>query len=777
MYCDNIDECFKQITAYFNGRSTGYAMLVDTENIGIYNEVIQRLEADKSKKCVFASDNCQKNELPNIDVCISTICKSGDYVLVGSSQALMLKSENDLENHVDTLLEQSITGHALVILNYCRRYIEKFENRDPRIKNRTLLVKGDESPIPKIEIVKGNMYLANNPFNGINRLLAYLERMTEVQLEQHRTLPVKTRFDKKFFSESIYQVTEINSIYDVLAKNYSDIAGSTAKNYGSEEQWGWLSEKMIDKKSLSEVVGEELGITTNFETIIQEIENQKEPHKSWLFWLAIKAFGTRSAYLNLVISKSKSLSDFEEGIYLDLISIDMNDSAFEKLYKERKILLDRLPENLPLVAKYCEKIGRYQKDAVFYLTDSTENEQFEFVKCLSLYDYTDEELYKVVNHFSTTLSSYLQKFEFDSVNTKVSESDVGLRELLTQYFQEYKVQKITNRIHTDFEVKVNNYAKERPYNKLRPRSNIVAQLDKNDSELFFFDALGVEYLSFIKAKCEQYGLIIETQIGHCELPSITEKNKDFIQYFGGNYKKIDELDELKHHSQIYDYEKRKEPIHLFRELEIIDEQLRRIQSLLVQDCMKKAIIVSDHGASRLAVISGEQNKTTLKLDEKSQHSGRCCPTDPNPQIENAAYENGFAVLANYERFQGGRRANVEVHGGASLEEVLVPIIVLSKKPENVEYCFTNPIILLKQKDVATLTLYCNIPMNKPRILVGQKFFDGEFVADRKHALFTMPELKRSRDYVAELYDGDASLSVSLEFKIQKSMGQEVDLFA
>ena len=167
----------------------------------------------------------------------------------------------------------------------------------------------------------------------------------------------------------------------------------------------------------------------------------------------------------------------------------------------------------------------------------------------------------------------------------------------------------------------------------------------------------------------------------------------------------------------------------------------------------------------------------LELDEKAQHSGRCCPAEINPDIPYVAYEDGFAVLANYERFRGGRKANVEVHGGATLEEVVVPVITISRKPENIEYCFTNPIIILKQKDVATLTLYCNIPMNKPRILVNQTFYDGEFVADQKHAKFVMPELKRSREYIAEIYDGDTSLSVSLKFKIQKSMGQEVDLLA
>ena len=338
------------------------------------------------------------------------------------------------------------------------------------------------------------------------------------------------------------------------------------------------------------------------------------------------------------------------------------------------------------------------------------------------------------------------------------------------------MQKVTNKIDPHFESMVNKFAQERPYNKLLPRSKIVSMIEKEGTELFFFDALGVEYLSFIKAKCEEYGLKIEISVGHCELPSITEKNKEFIHFFGGKYKKIERLDELKHHSQFFDYEKIKEPVHLFRELEIIDEELRRIQSILMQGTMQKAIIVSDHGASRLAVISGEQNDSILKLDEKGQHSGRCCPAESDPHINCAAYEDGFAVLANYERFAGGRKANVEVHGGASLEEVVVPVITLSRKSETVEYCFTDPIIVLKQREVATLTLYCNVPMNKPRILVGKKFYDGEFVADKKHAKFVMPELKRSRDYVAELYDGDTSVS-SLEFKIQKNMGQEVDLFA
>lgn len=777
MYCDSVDESFKQISAYFKGESTGYPLILDTGNVGIYSEIIQRLEADKSKECNYVSDSCQKNGLPNVEACVYDVSGIGDYILIGSSQAMMLKSENALEEHVDSVLGQSISGHALVILCYCKRYIEKFEKRDPRIAGRTILINSEDSPLPKIALMKEDSPNTSFEMKNIKHLLSYLEKMTEVQLNEHKVIPVRTNFNKNFFSKAVYQVVESDGIYESLAKQYPEIAGATEKNCGTDEQWNWLSGRIQDKKSLSGVIYDEFGITSNLENVLQYIDRQKEPYKHWLCWLAMKSYGTNNFYLKKVLEHSKNESDFEEHIYLELANEDISNPNFEKLYIERKKLLERIPKHLPLIARYCEKLGKHEKNAVYYLTDRSETEEFEFIRCLCIYDYTEDELYAATKHFSFALDLYLQKFTFDGVNTKVSESDVALRDTLTQYFQEYKVQKITNRIHASFEETINEFAVERPYNKLRPRSSIVSQLDKENAELFFFDALGVEYLSFIKAKCEEYGLIIEMSIGHCELPSITEKNKEFIQYFGGKYRKIDDLDELKHHSQIYDYEKIKEPVHIFRELEIIDAELRRIQSLLVQENITKAIIVSDHGASRLAVIYGQENDSVLELDEKGKHSGRCCPAEDNPNIPYAAYEEGFAILANYERFRGGRKANVEVHGGATLEEVVVPVITLSRKPENIEYCFTDPIIILKQKDIATLTLYCNVPMNKPRILVGQTFYDGEFVADQKHAKFVMPELKRSREYIAEIYDGDTSLLVSLKFKIQKSMGQEVDLFA
>ena len=146
--------------------------------------------------------------------------------------------------------------------------------------------------------------------------------------------------------------------------------------------------------------------------------------------------------------------------------------------------------------------------------------------------------------------------------------------------------------------------------------------------------------------------------------------------------------------------------------------------------------------------------------------------DEDPCIPEAAYENGFAVLGNYDRFKGGRKANLEVHGGASLEEVVIPIITLSLRPENVEYYFVDPIIKYKATKPCEIVLFSNIPMKAPKICVEGIFYNGMFQGDHKHALFSMPELKRVRDYQAYVYDGDTNTGVVLTFSIERNTKQK-----
>lgn len=777
MRCKDVNECFKQISAYFSGEKFGKFFIVNTENYDIYHDILERLQADSSKKCIYLSQNLYPNELPDIDSTILQTVRNDAYAIIGLSQALMLQSDYNIESKLDELLDQSISGFCIILLDHCEQVLKKFISRDNRIERRVLLVDGETSILPKIRLAKNKSdCIDTEAFLNFGEFLKYMEQVTESQIIQRPEITIISQFSPDNFSRAVYSIRPAIDIYEVLQKKDSNLANLTQKNYGTEEQWRWLGSKIPSSSNFCDLICENFGTVTNLSMNISKIINSNDDNNKWLLWLALKVFGeNNNEYLTLVLDNCGDYQDFENHLYMDISDIEINNQNFEKMYEERKNLLKQLPQNLSLIDKYCNHLGKFEKNAIFYLTDISEKEQYEFMKCLSIYDYSDEELQRAINTISRNLSLYMQDFIFDSVNTKLPESEVNFAKELTSYFKEYKLQKLTNRVNTYFLNMVNQYALTRPYNKLQPRSSIISHMDKNKVQLFFFDALGVEYLSFITAKCEDYELSTEIYIGHCELPSITSNNKEFFQYFSDEDRfKIDELDDIKHHSQIYDYQKCKYPLHLFRELEIIDEELQKIQSRLIQETTEKVIIVSDHGASRLAVLYGHEINSTIALNEAGEHSGRCCPTKNDPQLPFVAYENGFSILANYERFKGGRRANVEVHGGASLEEMLVPIIVITKRQTDIEINFTNPTIILKPRTVPEITIYSNIPIQEPSLCIDGEFYFGELISDNKHAKFKLPKIKRKGKYMATVYYGNKKISKPLEFEVKK-LTYEVEL--
>jgi len=605
MYCKTVNECFQEINAYCTGKPWGHPLLVNLENFNDFQTVLQRLEADTSKQCIFVSQFTQKNGLPIIDDAIAKITGKEIYVMVGASQAAMLRNEAAVDALVDELLGLSISGHAIVLLNHCKKFIDRYLQRDPRYDRRVILVEGSTSPLPQIKLTDSEAVCVGfKPLNGVQGLLKYMEKMDDTKLQTHPALTVLTNFKTSLFRQSLYSVTQSTGIYDAVCQKYPDLV-LTKNEYGTQEQWGWLLDAMSGVDTFSAFVCSNFGSTSNLIAHLDSVLESGDKNRLWLLWLALQVFGAgTNKYVTRIIANSDSVETFERSLYSELLNIKHDAPMFDTYYAERKRILDSIPENLPYIDDYCDQIGMHEKYAVCYLTAASERERYELVKNLSIYDYSEEEIGTVLKNGFPEIYCYMQPFTFDVLNTKLPDADTLLRGELTTYFAQYKQQKLTNRIFAEFISKVNNYAVDRPFMKLQPRSSIVSKLDKGKTGFFFFDALGVEYLAFIQSKCEKYGLISEFAIGRCELPSITSANKEF-ENTCPNVKKISDLDELKHHSMVYDYTACPYPIHLFRELEIIDAELRRIQTQLAQGTIQKAVILSDHGASRLAVLYGK----------------------------------------------------------------------------------------------------------------------------------------------------------------------------
>ena len=775
MHCRNLTNCLEEIRSYMEGDITGYPLLVNTQNYRDYHALLQRMEQDVTLEKVFVSALCNDHGLPLLEDACTIAFSHGCHVLVGISQAAMLRGRETFQQEIQQLAHRGTRGHTVVLLEHAASCLEPILRIDPRTKYRILLWEGTTSHLPRITIVNPKDVMDRNDIlPDVKGLMAGLEQLEEAT--DDTALAVATGFSLKIFAQSMYPVQKEAGLYDKLRQKFPEIAAQgISEANGSEEDWRWLSGQLASSGGMANLVQKEFGAIGQLEWQLPNELNKFDERRQWLYWLFLRIYPPRGAYFQLALTESRNLKNFEQRLYMAILDIPWDSEDFDRLYRERKAILERLPINQKLIIDYCRRVGKWDAKTPLYLTDRSEAERLKLLQCLESYRYEPEEINRILEVVAPELALYLKPYTFTDFHTGISGTKDSWLKELTDYFTEYKMQKVTNQIHPGFLEQVEAYATERPYNKLLPRMAVLSQMHCREAEAYFFDALGVEYLTYIAAKCEELGLDADIRIARAELPSITSMNKDFYQYFKPEKEilKIDDLDECKHHSKKFDYQKRKEPLHLFDELSIIDEELKNIYGKLCMESGGKAVIVSDHGASRLAVIYESEN-AAIVMEEKGQHSGRCAPANEEPGLEHVTYENGFAVLANYDRFKGGRRADVEVHGGATLEEVVVPVILLSVRGEKPEYSFVNPVITFRPGQDARLSLFCSQAMQEPRLKVNNRFYEGSFTVDKQHADFHMEGIRRKGKYAADVYEGSVSQGIHLTFEIQKQT-QEDDL--
>ena len=769
MHCNSIESCLSHIGEFSNSSSMGYPIVVDVENYADYASLRTSLCADASKACIRVSDHTHGNGFPDILGVLEAADKADNSVIWGISQSSMLKGEEALVSDLRRIIDRSVRGHVFVVLTHCSGLLDKYFARDPRRDRRIVVVDGKRCDLPTIRFVRKGDDCDGAHVDGMKGLLKKLEDMSGESMARNPVISVVMPYDAELFGRSKYAIQDHGDVFVVLVDKYVEIKRVADKSWASCEQWEWLRGQSKSHADFSSLVAQRWGSTRDLCQQIDDVFHNQSSNERWLLWLAMRVFGEGSGtYLGFSLDQTTSCEAWIRRVYHALADVARSDDRFESFFAQRLELLKLLPANSTEMQFYCQSVAeRYGKDAVYYLSDSTDHERRQWMKTIDENDWTDAEIEKAIAHASRELSYYIEPFVFDSYNSHLKNDNISLADDLTYYFNRYKYQKIRNCIDDDFIEYVDKYAIERPYNKLRCRSAVTRTIDKEGVQAYFIDALGAEHLGYIQAKCREYGMISDIQIVRCELPSITSINKEFKERF--ETRDVKELDDLKHHSTIYLYERCQLPIHLFEELKVIDKELRNIRDLLRSHGAQKAVIFSDHGASRLAVIYKHENEK-IELEEKGKHSGRCCRCEQNPNLDQAAYENGWAVLANYERFKGGNKAQVEVHGGASLEEVVVPIVTLTLRPEKVEYHLVDQKVKYSQGKV-TLALCCNMPMNAPRIQIEGVFYEGALDSDRRTARFDVDQHTKAQAYRATVWEGNTNTGQVFDFVVERKTKQ------
>lgn len=760
-----MDQCFERIEAYCQKEITGHPLLVNAENDHDFQCLVKRMRIDGNKTCVFVHDYCGKG-LPQIDALFRDVKKKDCFVVIGLSSYAMLFGKKRAEELMARLQELSVAGHVIVLLSHMKEIRLSRMQQDQHLSYRVLLLEGDPTPLPSI-------YLASPEENSFGQsvlpnIQALLEKLEQYDPAGRETsFAVRTSLHKEVFSESMYSIRSSKGIYKELLRAFPVLKGDLEESWGTKEDWERFAQEWKEYLSWGALAEKHFGIDAHFSAILEREYEQADTYETWLYWLLLKVQGaSEDAYLSYALGKSQHWQDLWEHIFLSLSSLSFQMREFEKYCEGRKRLLEGQAIPATWVSEYQDAIAQKGRDAIWYLFAGTAWEEKMLFQCLADYDYTKEEVMGVLKTHFPDLFAYMKSFIF-TMHQKVPERLVPL---LTKYFDDYKWQKLMNHLTPDFKAQVNTLAEHRVYNQFPIRSLALSQMKKENTMMYFVDALGVEYLSYISEKCKTYGLLLSIQVVHGELPSITSQNTEFMNPGVINIK---DLDEKKHESQTYNYEKQKIPLHLVAELKAIDDVLQTIRDGLLTKEMKSAIIISDHGATRLAVLNDEEYGAEFIVGEsKGQHSGRCCQVEEDPGIPFAAYENGYAVLANYMRFKGSRKADVEVHGGATLEETLVPLLQISLKPKDPMVEFQPALVQLRKKEVGELLLVTNFDMADPYIIVNGKIYRGKLDTHRRRAIIPLPDMKRTHDYMADIYDGDTLLKEQVAFHVKKEVAKD-----
>ena len=374
-------------------------------------------------------------------------------------------------------------------------------------------------------------------------------------------------------------------------------------------------------------------------------------------------------YLKYVFVHSANSQEYINQIVNGILNVKYPEKCELFCRQRREILKDFLP---PCIPKYLEKLKNLKQvknqptEGLKYLTDNTIEEHHAAIEFLQ----GAVNVPAILPQIYSALSEWLAPYDFG--NKKIN-----------AYFQRYKKIKLCNLDDENFKNLVKVFAKKKLYQKFETRRAILEQI-KKPAKLYWLDALGVEYLNYIKVCAAKLNLYFEIKVAHAELPTLTSFNKNFYENWQWDkFEKNSALDELKHSQETFDAAgKCSAPTYICEELKIIEGVLSEIKTALQEQETDRVILTSDHGSSRLAVMYGHEIK--YEMHTAGEHAGRCCPVnDIDKKPSKAIEENSYWVSTNYDRFKGGRLSNVEVHGGATLEELLVPVIVFSLNENDV----------------------------------------------------------------------------------------------
>lgn len=716
------------IDAYFASKlhKPFYAVVGDGEYRQEYSALLEKgIDVIRLSDCFYDDD-----KLPDIDLLreklrtVDINCESNKVVVLGLGEYLSLMGQNYAYSLLDELKDFNLgSAQVVFLLRGMYSIVSQIKKNDLRFDNRRCMMSDDISIDIKVIISSKSMSMFED--TGVKKLIRILEDGEYGE--------IKVNSDIRF-EDSLITITVLESSYDGIVRKIPGF--DIPIELGKEEYWSNLLRELGECGYDLNKYFEEKDYNSCLPTSIYE-KLIRDDYLSWTYFLflEVKYKNQKNNYLKYVVQNSKTPMECVRNILYLIINIPHTSKDYTIFYNQRKELIKKYPESE--IAQFVVENRKYPEESIYKLTDNTEVEREEIVANVSQ-QRTVKELEKIY----PLLNLYIEDYYF---------SGDAYASRLSNYFNRYRRQKVANIIDEDFLALVDELAKKREFNRLQTRDELVAGLDDGKSFLCWIDALGAEYTGYIVELAKSKDLVVTANVGRANLPTITSENKKFYENWSEGHKtKIEDLDDTKHTEKGgFRWTDNQLPIHLAKELQILSQVIDQAATTLGLRKYDRYVLAGDHGASRLAVIRNKEEK--YESDTRGEHSGRCCKAFACTDLPFATEENGYTILADYGRFKGSRKANVEVHGGATLEEVCVPVIELRLKDNEIVIELIEDVVTTDHNTGAIAHFFVNKNITETFCveIYGHKY--AAVKQDPNHYEVPLPDILKAGTYSTNLY--------------------------
>ncbi|MDD3473348.1 MAG: BREX-4 system phosphatase PglZ, partial [Syntrophaceae bacterium] len=450
-----------------------------------------------------------------------------------------------------------------------------------------------------------------------------------------------------------FEVAVYHNAFEIL--NHK-LENHLKESWGNSIQWEWLLSRIGNHNSLEKFAAAYFNVL-DFEGPKLLMEWHKcDENTKWFVWLWGKVVKQEDELILYLIHNSENYETLLEDLYK--VVFHKNLSLSELGYR-RELL--RIASNTTPPKSFLEILTKTQSPLkkLCYLTGLNSAEKQDIVSCVAslLLESTDPAIWMpYLEIVFPELSYYIQGLIHED-------------KFLESYFSSYSKSRIINQESNELKALTEKAARNKHYFVFKTRLSSLENHIENNEKIIWFDGLGLEWLGLIKGiVLEQKDVQMDFWPVRTNLPSITETNMSTDE----KTKKYRGLDQFAHN---YEYSF---PEFFVKEIEYVSSSFRTIIDELAPG--DSILITSDHGLTPASF-----NTQTIKglSDVKPLHWGR------DAEYQATIHELGLnedlfindgnrIFLANHGRLFGGAGCHGQIHGGATLEEALVPIIRLTK---------------------------------------------------------------------------------------------------